>query len=208
MFDAYSLSLRRARIARFAAALFLLVGLASIIGTIGVAVYPGGLAVHCGPSGCVDRTSLIELAPEEARPALAASRPAQSMFAQHIDRLPVRLGLGAVQLIYGLPFAAIMAAVGFALRRLAARKGDDLASALPWLRRAAIAALFMAVATPMADSLEAMILFPGTPFGPMWYVEVDFRRLLFDLLLAFAAFAVVWVLDAGSRAERDVAAFV
>jgi hypothetical protein len=207
MFDAYSLSLRRARIARIAA-LFLLVGLASIIGIIGLATHPSGLAVHCGPRGCVDRTSLIELAPEDARPALEASRPAQAMFARHVDRLSVRLGLGAVLMIQGLPFAALMLAVGFALRRLAARKGDDLASAMPWLRRAAIAALLMAVAIPVGDSLEAMILFPGTPSGPMWYVEVDFRRLLFDLLLAFAAFAVVWVLDAGSRAERDVAAFV
>ena len=41
----------------------------------------------------------------------------------------------------------------------------------------------MAVAIPVGDSLDAMILFPGTPSGPMWYVEVDFRRLLFDLLL-------------------------
>lgn len=207
MSDAYSLSPRRARIVRLAAALFLLLGVGSVIGTIGVAIRPG-LAVHCGPKGCVDRTSLIKLAPEEARRVIATSGLARAAFERHVARPPVRAGLAVTQMIYGLPFAALMVAVGFALRKLARRGGDDLARALPWLRRGALAALFMAVATPIADSLQAMILLPGTPSGAMWYVQVDLRRLAFDLLLAFAVFAVVWALDAGSRAERDVAAFV
>lgn len=207
MIDAYCVSPRRARILRAVAAIFLLVGVASIGAIIGTAVRPG-LAIHCGAGGCVDRTSPINLAPDESRPVLTASASARATFERHIARLPVRLGLMATGLIDGLPFAALMVAVSVALRKLAARRGNDLTGALPWLRRGAIAALIMVMASPIAASIEAMILFPGTPSGPMWYFEVDFLRLGFDLLLASAAFAVVCALDAGSRAERDVAAFV
>lgn len=203
----YSLSLARARFVRVAAAVFILIGLGSVVGTIGATIRPG-LAVHCGSAGCIDRTELIDLAPEDSRSKLATSKPALAVFERHVARPLVRLGLAATQMIYGLPFAALMIAVGLALRRLAARQGHDLGRALPWLRRAALAALFMAVASPIGDSLRAMILFPGTPSGAMWYIEVDFRRLAFDLLLVFAVLSVVWALDAGSRAERDVATFV
>ncbi len=101
-----------------------------------------------------------------------------------------------------------MVFIGLALRALAARRGDDLARALPWLRRASFSALVLAVATPLAISLDAMVLFPGTPLGARWYIGVEFDRLALHLLLAFAAIAVVWALDAGSRAEREVAEFV
>ncbi|MDO6413261.1 hypothetical protein Q4F19_02600 [Sphingomonas sp. BIUV-7] len=207
MLDTYSLSPRRARIVRLAAALFLLVGLVSLVGTA-VSMARPALSVRCGAAGCTGRTPLIDLAPEDARPALAASRTAQAAFAHHVARPIVRAGLAATQLIRGLPFAALMLAVGLALRRLAARVGDDLAQALPWLRRAALAALVAAIAPPVTDSLSAMILFPGTPSGAMWYLEVDFLRLACDLLLALAAVAVAWAIDAGGRAERDVASFV
>ena len=92
----------------------------------------------------------------------------------------------------GLPFVALMLGTGMALRELAARKENDLARALPWLRRASVAAILMAVAGPVAASARSMIVYPGTPTGPMWYIEVDFLRLAFDLLLALAVFAVVW----------------
>lgn len=207
MADPYALSLPRARIVRAIAVLFLFVGLGSVVGTIGSAVSPG-LAIHCGAEGCATRTDLIDLAPDDAKAALAASIPAQAAFARHVTRLPVRLGLMATRMINALPFAILMAGVGFALRKLAARRGNDLSAALPWLRRAAAAALIMVIATPIANSLEAMVLFPGTPSGAMWYVAVDVRRLCLDSLFACAALSVAWALDAGGRAEREVANFV
>lgn len=205
--DAYILSPRRAGVVRFAALLFLLVGCVSVAGTALWITQPG-LSVRYSSTGYAARTILLDLAPEDARPALAASPSAQEEFARHVARPLVRTGLAGVVLIDDLPFAALMFGVSLALRKLATRAGDDLAGALPWLRRASIAAVLMAVATPVAASLRAMILLPGTPSGPMWYFEADVSQLVSDLLLALAAFAVVWALDAGSRAERDVAAFV
>lgn len=205
--DSYSLPPRRARIVRAAAALFVLAGVASLALTVATMIRPG-LDIRCGSTGCADRTTLIEHIPAEDRPAVEASPTTRTRFAAHVARPAVRAGLAGVELIDGLPFAALMLTVSVGLRRLAARRGGDLASALPWFRRASIAALAMVVARPLARSLEAMILYPGTPVGPMWYAEVEFVRLGFDLLLALAAMAVAWALEAGSRAERDVAAFV
>lgn len=203
----YSLSPRQAWIVRVIATAFFVVGVASLVATVATFFHPE-LAVLCEKTGCVDRTNLIDMAPDVARPALASSPSAQTAFEQYVARVPVRLGLTAIRLIDILPFALLMVAVSLALKRLAARRGDDLAGALHWLRRSAIAALLMVLATPIADSLEAMILFPGTPTGAMWYLEVEFRQLGFNMLLASAVFAVVWALDAGSRAERDLTDFV
>lgn len=205
--DSYSLSPRRARIVRVAAALFMVVGLGSLIGPVAVGVRPG-FSFRCNAAGCGDRTSLIDLAPEDQRRALAASAPARARFAAHVARPLVRAGLAAVDLGEKLPFALLMICVGLALRRLAERRGADLARALPWLRRAAGLALLMVVAPPVGASLTAMILYSGTPAGPMWYFAVEFRSLALDGLLALAVFAVVWAIDSGSRAERDMAGFV
>lgn len=200
------LSSHHARVTRYAAFLFMLIACLSAAGTIADMMQPG-LSVRCGLAGCADLTSLFDLAPEDARPALAASPSAQESFTRYVRMPIVRAGLAAVQLVNDLPFAALMIAVGFALR-LAAHAGDHLANALPWLRRASIAALMMAVATPVASSLRAMILLSGTPSGPMWYFEIDIVQFVFDIMLALAAFAVAWALDAGSRAKRDLAEFV
>ena len=189
------------------AGLFLLMGLAGIVGTLGAMMQPG-MSIHCDAHGCTGRTHLIDLAPEDTRAALSDSRTAQAAFKRHVARPLVRAGLAAVELTRGLPFVALMLGTGMALRELAARKENDLARALPWLRRASVAAILMAVAGPVAASARAMIVYPGTPTGPMWYIEVDFLRLAFDLLLALAAFAVVWALDAGSQAEQDMATIV
>jgi hypothetical protein len=53
----------------------------------------------------------------------------------------------------------------------------------------------MVVTTPIANSLEAMNLYTGTPVGAMWYFELDLKHLAFDLLLALAAFSVVWAIE-------------
>jgi hypothetical protein len=190
-----------------AAGLFLLMGLVGIVGTLGAMMQPG-LSFRCDAHGCIARTRLIELAPEDTRAELSGSGTAQAAFERHLARPLVRAGLAAVELTRSLPFAALMLGIGMALRELATRKENDLARALPWLRRASLAAILMAVAEPVAASAQAMIAYPGTPTGPMWYVEVNFRDLAFDLLLALAAFAVVWALDAGSQAEQDMATIV
>lgn len=99
-------------------------------------------------------------------------------------------------------------AVGLTLWRLGSQSDDVLARALPWLKRAASAALAWAVAQPITDSLRTMLLYPGTPTGPSWYIAIDLTVAGPTLLLAIAAYATAWALEAGIRAERDLAGFV
>ena len=187
--------------------LFLLVGLASLAGPVAVGIQPG-FSFHCSSSGCADHSDLVSLAPEDQRGVLQRSADARAKFSAHVSRPLVRAGLAGANLIGVLPFALLMIFVGSALGRLAGRRGDDLARALPYLRRAAVMALVLVVAAPVSDSMENMILYPGTPAGPMWYFVIELRTVMIDLLLALAVSAVVWALDAGSRAERDVASFI
>lgn len=207
MSDSAELTPKRARIARIFAGFFLLVAMVSLAGAVVASTYPG-LKIGCGSTGCFRQTKPIALAPEDVRPDLAVSADARTAFANHVNRSDVRLGLASTYLIGALPFVLLMTSVGLALRKLAARRGNDLGEAVPWLRRGALAALVMAPATPVAESLRAMILYPGTPAGPMWSFEIDFVGLALNLLLAGAAVAVVWALDAGDRAEREAASFV
>lgn len=82
------------------------------MGTV-VAIVRPGLLVRCEIAGCADRTTLVNLAPEDARPTLAASRPAQEAFERHVARPLARAGLASAQMLSDLPFAALMLAVGF-----------------------------------------------------------------------------------------------
>lgn len=207
MSDLAALTPERARIARIVAGFFLLVAMVSLAGAVVASIYPG-LKFGCGSTGCFRQTNPISLAPEDVRPNLSASADARTAFANHLNRSDVRLGLASTYLIGALPFVLLMTSVGLALRKLAARRGNDLGEAVPWLRRGALAALVMAPAKPVAESLRAMTLYPGTPAGPMWSFEIDFVGLALNLLLASAAVAVVWALDAGGRAEREAASFV
>lgn len=207
MNDPAALTPKRACIARIVAGFFLLVAMVSLAGAFVASIYPG-LKIGCGSTGCFHQTNPIALAPEDVRPDLAASFEARAAFANYVNRWDVRLGLVSTYLIGTLPFVQLMTSVGLALRKLAAGRGNDLGEAVPWLRRGALAALVMATATPIAESLRAITLYPGTPAGPMWSFEIDFIGLALNLLLAGAVVAVVWALAAGDRAEREAASFV
>jgi len=166
------------------------------------------LEVKCGQAGChaIERPEL--LLPEEERAAIVASPVAMEHLAAHLHRPAVRAGLAAINLAQAAPFVLLMLCVAAATWRLGARGADDLTRALPWLRRASLAALAAAIVPPVADSLRAMLMLPGTPSGPGWYFAVDLGPFMMGLLLAFAAFIVSWALAAGNRARRDMAGFV
>lgn len=98
--------------------------------------------------------------------------------------------------------------VGVTLRRLGEQGTQVLARALPWFKRGAMAALLWAIAQPVTDSLRMMLLYPGTSKGPSWFIGIDFTVAGPALLLAIAVYATAWALEAGVRAQRDLADFV
>lgn len=207
MSDGYSLSPRRARFCRLVGALFLFVA-ALTVADIGFRMIWSGVEIDCSQGNCVSEFRPETLLPEGEQPSLAQDPAARAAFREYVDRPFVRAGLAAIALVGNLPWFVLLLCIGLALRRLAGRRGDDLGRALPWLRRASLAALAMVLAVPIGESLTVMLLYPGLPTGPHWYVQVDMLAGAKSLLLAFAAFAVTWAVEAGHRAERDVADFV
>lgn len=206
----YTLSLGQARICRIAAFTFLAAGLirAAVVLAPFTIASAHGLDVKCMNGSCYVAERPDLLLPEEERAAVTASREATARLAAYTARPEIRAGLTAIDIVESSPFIALMLCVAAAVWRLGARQDDDLDRALPWLRRASIGALGVAVVLPFTQSIRAMMLFPATPSGPSWYFAIDFGPFLVGVLLAFAAFIVTWAIAAGSRARRDVAEFV
>lgn len=205
--NGYSLSRLQARLCRWAGYLFLFVA-ALTVADIGFRAIWSGVEIDCSQSGCVREFRPEVLLPEGEQPSLAQDAKARAAFRAYVDRPPIRLALSGIALLGNLPWFVLLLSIGLALRRLAARTGDDLGKALPWLRRASLAALAMVLVIPVAESLTVMLLYPGLPAGPHWYVQVDMVAGAKSLLLAFAAFAVTWAVEAGHRAERDAAEII
>lgn len=203
----YLLPSRKARICRVAGALFLLLA-AFTAGGVGVAALLPGVAAACAKVGCTMTNHLADQLPEEDRAKIAASPQAGRKFDAYLARPLVRLGVAGIAALDAAPFALLLLGVGLALRRLGGRGDDPLGKALPWLRRASLAAIVRALLTPFTGSLMAMLLYPGTPAGPHWAITVDFGGISVALALAVAAYAAVWAIEAGVQAQRELAEIV
>lgn len=200
MIHSYTLSDRQARICRLSAWIFAVAALLNLGALLFSAVTQGQLT--CSGQECSFVRSPELLLPEAERAMVAGMPEAQTRLASHVERAPIRLALIGLLLVERLPMICLLVGVAFALRQLGSNTQDPLGSALPWLRRSAAAALVMAVMTPVAVSLTVMVLLLAV--GPAWWFGIDVGSFLTNLMLALAAFAVVWALAAGSRAGRDL----
>lgn len=192
-----------------AAALFLLVAVTQIIAVAISWSVPGAqYNLRCSDAGCVT-TSTPEVAlPDDLRVQMQASSESVQQFERHVRKPHIWAGLGMVNLIQFAPMMALLILVAVAMRRLGQDRPDAMAAALPWIKRASIAALALAILPSLAVAARVMILMPGTPHGPGIYFALEGGALLINVLIAFAAFIVAWALEAGSRAARDVGGFV
>ncbi|TKD51114.1 hypothetical protein FBR43_10345 [Sphingomonas baiyangensis] len=176
------------------------------------ALVPGWTLACSDAGGCRQAADVATLLPEGQRSALAGDPAAATRLAAHVARPAVHLGLATLTLLEEGLLVFLFVAVGRTLRRLGAGGdggGDGaLARALPWLRRGAFAALLWSLAQPLTDSARSILLYSGTPGGAAWYIGIDLTIAGPALLLAIAAYAIAWALEAGVRAERDLADFV
>ncbi len=207
MSNDYSLPLRKARICRLAGAVFLLCAICTALGIATIAIWPGP-SMQCGAAGCVWTSRPSIMLDDDEMAKVQASPVAERIFDAHVARPIVRLGIAGITAIESVPFAILLLGVGVGLRRLGGRADDPLARALPWLRRASQAALVWAVARPLSESLMESLLSIGTPSGAHWYINVDLLDIGTAVMLGSAAYATVWALEAGLRAQRDLAEIV
>lgn len=210
MLDKYKLSAWQARVCRLVAAAFLAVA-AIQTSSIGLAlVAPELLAtkIDCGGLRCDIAGNPVSLLPNDVRREVEASASATARFAGHLDVPATRLKLMATEAVGDMPIVALLLFVAAALRTLGRRGSDDLARAIPWLRRASIAALIAVPFVPLGESLRTTVLLAAIRPDTQFSFCVDLNRFVLNLLLALAAFAVTWALAAGGRAGRDIAEIV
>lgn len=205
--DSYFLPQRKARVCRIAGIIFLIIATMWGVGAVAQSSIPGW-SVLCSEAGCHQRADLVGLLPDKEQAAVSGNPAARARFADYVALSPVRMGLACLVLFDEGFLIFLFVAVGLTLRRLGGRGGRVLARALPWLKRGALSAVLWAVAQPLTDSLRPMLLFPGTPGGAAWYFGFDLTVAGPALLLAIAAYATAWGLEAGIKAERDLADFV
>jgi hypothetical protein len=205
--SSYSLPPGKALVCRVAGVVFLVIATMWGVAATAQSIMPGW-SLSCSEQGCHQSADLPGLLPEKEQAAVSGDPAAAARFAAYVAQPPVRIGLAGVTLFDEGFLIFLFVAVGLTLRRLGGQDGRVLVRALPWLKRGALSAVLWAGAQPLSDSLRAMLLFPGTPGGAAWYLGFDLTVAGPALLLAMAAYATAWGLEAGIQAERDLAGFV
>lgn len=207
MQDSYSLPPYKARICRRAGRAFLFVAILWGIVIVPQAAVPGWTIACEMEQGCLQQPEVTALLPERAQAAIQRDTKATADLASYVARPMVHVGLAALVLGEEGLMVFLLLAIGLALHRLGSRENHALAGALPWLKRGAAASLLWAIAQPLAGMVRAILLFPALPDGAR-SISIDLTVAGPALLLAIAAYAVAWALEAGIRAERDLASFV
>lgn len=208
MSEGYLLPVSKARFCRIGGAAFLIVAILWGMAAAVQAAVPGWSLACSDEHGCLQATDPATLLSEQERTDLLNTPDTEKQFAAYVAQPAVRAGLAALTSAEEGFMVFMFVSVGVTLRRLGERGTQVLAQALPWFKRGAMAALLWAIAQPVTDSLRMMLLYPGTSKGPSWSVGIDFTIAGPALLLAIAVYATAWALEAGVRAQRDLADFV
>lgn len=208
MSDGFSLPVKKARTSQRVGLLFLLIAAILGMATVAGSIVPG-LSFQCDmPQPCQAITDPASLLPEEARAALIRDPAAHGHYAAWVAKPAVSVGLAGLNLLEYGPVSFLFVAVGLALRRLGERREHVLAHALPWLRLASQAAIVLALARLFVGGLRSALLYPGLDHGDTMRFPLDVNGMTLPLLLAFGVYTTVWALEAGIRAERELADFV
>ena len=209
MQDRYSLAPARLRAVRLLALVFLLLALhrtATLALPLTAPAYMG-MQFELGGDWRVEPDPFVILPPER-RAGAAATPGARARFDARLDDRGVRWRLLLIELISRIPELAMMYCVGIGLWR-SSRPGVDAGlSGLPWLSRAAIAGVALALLTPVADALRSGLLLTGVVPVATFDLYIDLDVLQRHLLFAAAALAATWTIGAGLRARAELADIV
>ncbi len=179
---------------------------------IGSAMWLNGPAptIYLDENGFRWRSEPLTLLDEEDRAIVTASFANERRFTAYVEEPHTRLILAAIKSLSSLPFVGLIFGVGLALRRLGSNKDDPLAYALPWLRRASVAAVLWTLSMPLVDSLTATNLAHGLPTDDyaFYFAIEDLTEVCSAVMLAIAAYSTIWAVETGLRAQRDLDDFV
>lgn len=210
MDETYQLGTRRVRAIRLLALVFLLLGVhrtATLALPLVEPAYMGWLATYEDGTLKVAADPFV-LLPAEPRAAVMADAAARERFGSRLDEPGVRAPLFLIEFVTRLPELALMFCLGIALWRSSRRGTDAALSGTIWLARAGLAAVSMALLTPLGEGVRTGLLLQGVVATSPVDLHVDFGALLRNLLFAGAAWAAAWTISAGLRARADLAEIV
>ena len=172
-----------------------------------VPIFDPGMAaaeVTCSYLDCSINRSLPRLLPhEDGRPQVAPEAPdIESVIGQPLQRVLIASGALASALSWSLMFLAL----GLALRALGRRR--DLAASIPWLRRAALAAMASVAIEPIAATLRATALSPVSTGRQQIYIMVDVPDLLWGIMVTGTLWVVILAFEQALKSERELAEIV
>jgi hypothetical protein len=85
---------------------------------------------------------------------------------------------------------------------------DAALSGVPWLLRASIAGVAMALVVPLAEGFRTGLLLQGVVPTATLDMNIDMDALQRNLLFAAAALAATWTISSGLRARAELAEIV
>jgi hypothetical protein len=160
---------------------------------------------QCDP--CEIRTDpVLLLEPEAARRKAWRTPGSEERIVERIRRTDIRLMLFAGQAVRAVPFFVLFLGLAMALRSLA-RSGFSLAG-VRWIRRAALGAIGWTLAQPVSTSIRRTAFSPITHGQELNHIVVGSEQLIVGILIAGAAWVVVWALEEALAMQRDLEEYV
>ena len=205
MTDSYFLPERKARICRRFGALFLAAAAYWAVGTVTGMVAPGLRVVCDVPAPCRANADPVVLLTEDEQAEVARDPALRRHADAQAARVGVRVGLALVGFAADAPVVVVLLAVGLALRRLGTRGDRVLMRAVAWLKLASRAAVIWTVVQILHRGFRSFLIWWGSDYLRF---PIDLNHVPLPLLLSIGAYATAWALEAGLRAERDLADFV
>ena len=195
---------RIVRFRRVCRAVFLLLIIIVLVRIAAAAVSPPSPLAASPVWGCdiceLRRDIVVSTPPQVERQALDRSIVA------HLGVPEVRSTLAAAQAIQLLPFVAVFFGLAMAFRSMAS--GGLAGPALRWLRRSAFATIFLILAEPVAQSMRWTAFSPVIHGREHLIVVADPTRMLWLVLLSFAVWASVWILEEAVVLRQDLEEYV
>ena len=163
--------------------------------------------IHCQPMRCWTDLDPVRLLEPVARDAVQRDPAGPARLSALLERPGVRATLAAGEALRAVPAVLLYLFLALAFRQFARGHGMPRA-AIPWLRRAAGAALLAVLVQPVADTLRMTALSPVAIGRQQWHVAFNGGPFLWGLLLAGAVWVAVWALEQAGAVEAELAEIV
>ena len=165
------------------------------------------LNINCTPSGCHTFFDALDfLSPTSQFTAMDTAAVEATLLAG-VQETKHATTLAIAEIIRLLPRFAFYLALGGAMLHFKAPKQFNH-GAIKWLRYAAIAAVFMVLSKPIAQSLQETVIQSILGNGDRVRFAIVGSELPFDFFLVGILWISIWALEEGRRVQNELEEYV